>query len=189
MVIDRNTKRYLIIAIFLAFIFLVFNFTNFWKYYVDFIYKNIFQFLGFNKLHPYVGIPLLIILIYGPCLILGFVLGKILQHYIISPVSKYKENLEALVQSYKNLKDALLVIENLQIDIRDKLEKYEKIKKEIEIAKELANQNRKKLKDMIDYISGSRWQKFIPYFISYILGILSSMSYDYLKNIIQHLNK
>ncbi|WP_041434565.1 hypothetical protein [Thermodesulfatator indicus] len=189
MFIDRKTKGYLIIAIFLVVIFLVFNFTNLWKYYVDFIYKNIFQFLGFNKLHPYVGISLLIILIYGPCLILGFVIGKIFQYYITSPLFKYKEHLEALIQSYKNLKDALLVIEDLQKDIKGKLEEYEKIKKEIETAKELANQNRKKLKDMIDYISGSRWQKFIAYFISYILGILSAMTYDYLKNIIQHLYK
>jgi len=40
---------------------------------------------------------------------------------------------------------------------------------------------------MIDYISGNKWEKFIAYFISYILGILSAMTYDYLKNIIQHL--
>jgi len=124
MFINRKTKGYLIIAIFLVIIFLVFNFTNFWKCYVDFVYKNIFQSLGFNKLHPYVGIPLLIILIYSPCLILGFVIGKILKYYITSPLSKYKKHLEALVESYNNLQDALLIIESLQKDIKNKLKEY-----------------------------------------------------------------
>ena len=172
-----------ILALFCGSIF----FTTMWKDYVYYVLFSLLRPLGIEKLPISLAVSIGFVVVYGPIIALGGLVGVALRPYIRTPANEIYENQSRrITDAQKAFRESLSYLEGLSQEIHQKFAELEVLSQNLATMEALHHDNEISLRHKIAFINRKPiWLTAMTHTAALIAGVFGSIIanyiYDYLK--------